>query len=77
MTWVIIAAISGTGIPLPEETLELVAVYQMPDRLYPAYSWGATWVAMVTMLIGTQLAVLLPAFRVRRMLPVEALRKED
>ena len=77
VTWVIIAAISGTGIPLPEETLELVAVYQMPDRLYPAYSWGATWVALVTMLIGTQLAVLLPAFRVRRMLPVEALRKED
>lgn len=76
-TWALLAALSGTGIPLPEETRELVAAYHMPDRLYPAYSWGATCVAAAAMLLGTQLAVLIPAFRVRRMQPVDALRKED
>lgn len=76
-TWALLAVLSGTGIPLPEETRELVAAYHMPDRLYPAYSWGATYIAALAMLLGTQLAVLLPAFRVRRMQPVEALRKED
>ncbi len=77
LTGILLALLSVNGLPLPESTRELMMIYQMPERLYPEYSWGATWVAVVSMLIGTQLAVLLPAWRVRRMLPVEALRKED
>lgn len=73
----LVSVLSVTGIPLPADAAEIMARYNMPDRMYPAFSPWAAWVAVAVMLIGTQLAVLVPALRVRRLRPVEALRAPE
>lgn len=66
----------NTGIYLGEAMEEYARQFYMPDRIYPALSVEALLVSPLVMLIGTQLAALLPALRIRRMRPVEALRSE-
>ena len=74
---VLVAVLNRTGVPLPEDAAQIMARYNMPDRMYPAFSqWSATAAAAV-MIVGTQLAVLVPALRVRRLSPVEALRAPE
>ena len=61
-------------------TGELEQAYQgfgMPDTLRPALSLGAMIYAPLVMLGGVVLGGLIPALRVRRMHPVEALREEE
>lgn len=65
------------GMPLPAGATEVLAQFNMPDRMYPSFSLGAALAAAVIMLIGTQVAALLPALRIRRMRPVEALRARE
>ena len=55
---------------------EYARQFYMPDRMYPALSWEALTVSPLVMLIGTQLAALLPSLRIRGLKPVEALRSE-
>ena len=74
---VMITITGATGIPLPAEATEMLANYNMPDRMYPAFSLDAAVVASVAMFIGTQLAALIPALRVQRMRPVDALRAQE
>ncbi len=74
---VMITITGATGIPLPAEATEILANYNMPDRMYPAFSLDAAVVASVAMYIGTQLAALIPALRVQRMRPVDALRAQE
>ncbi len=74
---VMITITGATGIPLPAEATEMLANYNMPDRMYPAFSLDAAVVASVAMYIGTQLAALIPALRVQRMRPVDALRAQE
>lgn len=63
------------GIPLGGEAMaEYARQFYMPDRMYPALGWEAMTVAPLVMLIGTQIAAILPALRIRRLKPVEALR---
>jgi len=62
------------GIPMPADAGELLARYNMPDRMYPAFSTTAAWLAAVIMFAGTQLAAVLPGLRIRRLRPVDALR---
>ncbi len=64
------------GIYLGEAIQEYAQQFYMPDRMYPALSAEALLVAPVVLLIGTQLAALLPALRIRNLKPVEALRGE-
>ena len=64
------------GIYLGEAMQDYARQFYMPDRMYPALSVEALTVAPVVMLIGTQLAALLPALRIRLLKPVEALRSE-
>jgi ABC-type antimicrobial peptide transport system permease subunit len=74
---VMITITGATGIPLPAEATEMLANYNMPDRMYPVFSLDAAVVASVAMYIGTQLAALIPALRVQRMCPVDALRAQE
>ena len=64
------------GIYLGEAMQDYARQFYMPDRMYPALSVAALTVSPVVMLIGTQLAALLPALRIRTLKPVEALRGE-
>jgi ABC-type lipoprotein release transport system permease subunit len=73
----LVGGLGISGIPLPAGTEEILRGMHMPDRIYPAYSWGATWVSVATMFVGTQIAVLLPGLRLRRLRCVEALRAQE
>jgi putative ABC transport system permease protein len=64
------------GIYLGEAMQDYARQFYMPDRMYPALSPGVLAVSPAVMLIGTQLAALLPALRIRSLKPVEALRSE-
>ena len=56
---------------------DMAAQLMMPERLYPQLSLRALTQAPLVMLVGTLCAALIPALRVRRMRPVEALREEE
>ncbi len=64
------------GIYLGEAMKDYARQFYMPDRMYPALSWEAFATAPAVMLVGTQLAALLPSLRIRRMRPAEALRAD-
>jgi ABC-type lipoprotein release transport system permease subunit len=67
-------AVGAVGIPLDEMGAELLRQYHMSDRLYPNLNAPAiTWGPMF-MFVATQLAALIPALRLYRMAPVEAMR---
>jgi len=65
------------GMPLPADATEMLNQYNMPDRMYPRFSNTAATAAICIMVLGTQLAALIPALRIRRMRPVEALRARE
>ncbi len=64
------------GIYLGEAMQDYARQFYMPDRMYPALSLEALMVSPLVMFIGTQLAALLPALRIRSLKPVDALRGE-
>jgi putative ABC transport system permease protein len=66
----------NVGIYLGEAMEAYASQFYMPDRMYPGLSAAALLTAPVVILIGTQLAAFLPALRIRRLKPVEALRSE-
>ena len=75
-----ITAGDGTGTTSLHATAsaaELMATYNIPDRLYPAFSTSALATGAVVMFVGTQLAALIPALRIRNMRPVVALRARE
>ena len=67
------------GIPLGgfEEFEEMATRMMMPESLYPKLSWQVFTQTPLIMLAGTLIAALIPALRVRRMRPVDALREEE
>ena len=77
ISFVMIAILGEVGIPLPVDAAELMATYNIPDRLYPAFSVFAVTLGAVVMLVGTQLAALVPALRIRNMRPVDAIRARE
>jgi ABC-type lipoprotein release transport system permease subunit len=62
------------GIPLGQMAGELARQFHLPDRIYPPLNVGAMLLAPLLMLLATQLAALIPALRIRRLVPVDALR---
>jgi putative ABC transport system permease protein len=68
--------LQDVGIYMGEELEEFAGQLYLPSRLYPAFSAQALLSAPIIMLIGAQLAALLPAWRIRHLKPVEALRAE-
>jgi len=77
ISFVMIAVLGEVGIPLPVDAAELMATYNIPDRLYPAFSVFALTVGAAVMFIGTQIAALVPALRIRNMRPVDAIRARE
>lgn len=69
--------LAQVGMPLPAAATEVLAEYNMPDRMYPSFSVVAAVTSGAIMLIGTQIAAFIPALRIRRMRPVEALRGSE
>lgn len=67
----------GFALPDAEALAAINEQMMMPDRLYPELGGKALLQAPLVMLIGTLVAALIPALRVRRMRPVEALRAEE
>lgn len=71
----IIAMVGSTGIPIPvDQADELLAQYNMSDRLYPSFDTFALMFGTVLMLAGVQLAAFIPGLRLYRLRPVDALR---
>jgi ABC-type lipoprotein release transport system permease subunit len=62
------------GIPIGEMAGELARRMHIPDRIYPAINIDALLLAPLLMLFATQFAALIPALRIRRLVPVDALR---
>lgn len=72
----VLLPLSEFGIPLPADATELLKAYHIPERMYPSFSTGAATAAATIMVLGTQVASLVPALRIRRMRPVDALRAD-
>jgi len=70
----IIVPMASIGIPLPEEAGELLAKFNIGDRIYPQFSASAVQIASIGLLAGNQIAAFVPGLKLRRMRPVEALR---
>ena len=69
--------LASIGMPMPIDPNEVMPGLNMPDRIHPSMGWGVTSVACLTLLVGTQLALLAPAVRLRRLNCVEALRTQE
>ena len=69
----LIAWLARVGIPLGEAGAAL-RQFHAADRLYPALGVGVLLRPIALMFVGTALASLLPALRVRSIRPVEAMR---
>lgn len=67
--------VSHVGIPVGDTSAAMQA-FHLADRLHPALSGSAIVRPVLLLMVCTQLAALLPALRVRRLQPVEALRAE-
>ena len=76
---VVVVPLSLVGIDLTgiEGMDAMVGQLMMPDRLYPTLNVEVLLESPGWMLLGTLIAALIPALRVRRMQVVEALREEE
>ncbi len=74
---IVVGVLSITGLPLPADAAGILAQYNLPDRMFPQFSVAAAVTAALVMLAGTQLAVLVPAWRLSRLSPVQALRARE
>ena len=69
----LIAWLARVGIPLGEAGAAL-RQFHAADRMYPALDVGVLLRPVALMMVGTALASLLPALRIRSIRPVEAMR---
>ncbi len=69
----LLLAIGRTGIPLGSIE-ELAAQYNLPSVIYPRFSWIGLVAGPLMVMMGSICAALYPAFRLRRLEPVDAMR---
>ncbi|MGF1757058.1 ABC transporter permease [Photobacterium sagamiensis] len=62
-----------TGLSYPGME-EMSAKFNLPDRMYPSLSFISVLAGPVLVMVGSILAAIYPAFRIRRMDPIEAMR---
>lgn len=73
----IVIPLGSVGIPYPIEGLEgIMQTMTIPERLYPQFELRPLWIASLIMVLGTQVAALIPGGRILRLKPVDALRQE-
>jgi putative ABC transport system permease protein len=77
ISFLMIALLGEVGIPLPVDAAELIASYNIPDRIYPAFDLQSVLTGAAVMFVGTQLAALVPAWRICHMKPVDAIRARE
>ena len=68
------------GMVFPESILENYPpdfLTKFPERLYPAFNWESVRIATVVIVLGIQVAALIPSLRIFRLRPVEAIRAEN
>jgi ABC-type lipoprotein release transport system permease subunit len=53
---------------------EIAGRYNLPGRIYPQFSWVGLLLGPAMVLLGSLLATLYPAFRMRKVEPVDAMR---
>lgn len=73
----IMAALADVGVGLGEDYGQILAQFNMPDRLYPSFSYGAAFAMSAVMIVAVQLAVILPARRIRRLNVIDSLREQE
>jgi ABC-type lipoprotein release transport system permease subunit len=69
-------ALASTGVSLGQGMEDYVGSMYLPSVLYPALNLEALATAPGVLLIGTQLAALIPSVRIRHLKPVDAMRSE-
>jgi ABC-type lipoprotein release transport system permease subunit len=73
----IILPLNSIGIPYPLEGVEgIMQTMTIPERLHPRFDTHPLYVASLIMIVGTQVAALIPGSRIYRLRPVEAIRQE-
>ena len=73
----LIGVLSVTGISFGEAYAEATEQFMVPERLYPAFGYRAAVEFGVAVLVLTQLAAAVPAWRLRRLRVVDALRAAE
>jgi ABC-type antimicrobial peptide transport system permease subunit len=56
-----------------EGTSDLLAQYGLPERMYPKLSWLSVSIGAGIVLVITGLTALYPAWKIRRLKPIEAM----
>ena len=77
VTGPLIGVLSVVGVPLGGAFDGLTGSLMMPDRLHPAFGYGAALQFSIAVLLATQVAALIPTLRLRRLKVVDALRAEE
>lgn len=77
ISWVVVTGIGTVGLTLGEEYSDLLTRFNMPDRLYPSFSYATALGMALLMLVAVQLAAFLPTRRLRKLNAVEALREQE
>ena len=73
----LIGTLSITGIFFGDAYAQMAQQFLVPDRLYPSFGYRAALEFSVVVLVCTQLAVAIPALRLRRLRVVDALRAQE
>jgi len=68
--------VGGVGISLGSEAENVLAEFQMPDRLYFGVAWPALFGTSLLMIVTTQIAAFVATRRVHSMQIVQAIREE-
>ena len=68
--------VGGVGISLGSEAEDVLAQFQMPERIYFGVAWPALFGTSLLMIITTQLAAFFATRRVHSMQIVQAIREE-
>ena len=76
ISYALMIGLGAVGVPIAGLE-EMAGQFMMPERIHPEVSFLTLGTAPLVLLAGTLVAGLIPALRVRRLKPVEALREEE
>ncbi len=76
VSYALMIGLGAVGVPIAGLE-DMAGQFMMPERIHPEVSFLTLGTAPVVLLAGTLVAGLIPALRVRRLKPVEALREEE